>query len=205
MLKAPSTASNIKPLEAGTYPGRVLGITDMGLQPMKAYRGEEKQPRHKVAFSYEMSDAFMEDDEGNEDPKRPYVITEILPLYPISSERAKSTQRYTVLDSDLQFGGDFSKLVSLPVNVVIVQNPDNQGKIWNNVANLTSMRAKEKDNLPDLVNSPFVFDLDEPDMEVYEKLYPWLKRIIETNLEFGGSKLEALLKGGKELDDDIPF
>jgi hypothetical protein len=44
-----------------------------------------------------------------------------------------------------------------------------------------------------------VFDLDEPDMEVFNALPDWIKDKIKGNLNFQGSPLQAALeKGGKQ-------
>ena len=206
MLVAGNDAPKFSPLDAGTYPARVLGVADLGLQPMQAWRGEEKKPRRKLAMAYEFGDEFLVDDRGNEMKDKPRVVTETFPLYPLDSERAKSTQRYMVLDPSVELGGDFSRLVDLPVLVTVVQNPDSSGRVWNNVASISAMRDKDKDKVPSLINTPFVFDLDEPNMETFSGLFPWLQKVITSNLEYEGSVLQAMLKEGqKDLDDDNPF
>ena len=62
------------------------------------------------------------------------------------------------------------------------------------------MRARDAAKLPELVNPSRVFDLDNPDMEVFNSFPDWIKEKITSNLTFSGSLLEGLLKGAPAKD-----
>lgn len=62
------------------------------------------------------------------------------------------------------------------------------------------MRPKEAAKAPELVNPVKVFDIDEPDMEIFWSLPEWLQNKIKENLEYGGSVLEKLVEAGKGSD-----
>ena len=66
------------------------------------------------------------------------------------------------------------------------------------------MRAKEAAKAPALVNPTKVFDIDEPDMEVFNSLPEWIQEKMKNNLNFSGSPLEAALGGVSEepVSDD---
>jgi hypothetical protein len=184
------------PLNAGTYPARVVQVIDLGLQAQRPWKGEEKVPAYEIGFTYELSDEFMKDEDGQDDPAKPRWITEFMPLSNLKAEKAKSTARYKVLDPKETFGGDFSKTLGLPVNITIVQSPGkgaNAGRIYENIAGTSVMRDKDAAKLPPLVNKAVFFDLDNPDIEVFNKLPKFLQERIRGNLEFKGSKLEALV------------
>ena len=53
-------------LEPGPYPARLVQIIDLGLQPQRPYKGVEKPPAHELMVTYELSDAFMIDKDGND-------------------------------------------------------------------------------------------------------------------------------------------
>lgn len=201
-------------LEPGSYPARLVQVVDLGLQPQPPYQGVDKLPVRMIQLTYELIDEFMMDEEGNPIKDRPRWVSEHMPLLSIKSERAKSTQRYWVLDPTNKYGGDFAKLINTPVYVTIVLNPNKKdpNRPWENVANITPVREKEAKKFPELVNEAVVFDLEEPDFEVFKKLPEWVRNKITSNLEFQGSKLAALLGDIEQeevdledLDDEIPF
>lgn len=186
-------------LDIGTYPARVVRIIDLGLQNQRPFKGQEKPPAHEIMLTYELLDAFMVDDEGNELEDKPRWISETFPLHNLSAELAKSTKRYMALDPNMDFDGDFTKLIGCPCNVTVVHGQGkgkNLGKVYENIGSVTGMRDKDAKRAPELVNEGLFFTLDEPDMETFGKFPQWLQEKIKTNLEFPGSPLEAAL-GGK--------
>jgi len=108
-------------LDPGVYPARIVQILDMGLQPQRPYKGEEKAPAYELSVTYELVDAFMVDEEGNEIEDKPRWVSETFPLHNLKADLAKSTKRYKAIDPDEQFGGDWSQLLDQPINVTLVQ------------------------------------------------------------------------------------
>ena len=74
-------------IEPGPYPSRVVRIIDMGLQPQRAWKGEEKPPKNEVAITYECLDEFLPDEDGNPDETKPRWQHETLPLHNISQDK----------------------------------------------------------------------------------------------------------------------
>ena len=182
-------------IEADVYPSYVVQLIDLGLQPQKAYQGKDKPPVQEVMFTYELSDCFMVDEEGNELEDKPRWVSETLPLYGLFADKAKSTKRYFALDPDEQYEGDFSKLVGMACNVTIVNNESN-GKVYANVGNVAAISAKKAAQMNELKNPTKVFDLEEPDLEVFNSLPEWIREKIKGNLNFNGSVLQKLLEKG---------
>ena len=77
-------------LEPGTYPVRVVQIIDLGVQPQRPFKGEQKPPVHQIQLTYEFVDEFLKDEDGNELEDKPRWLSESFPLYNLSSDRAKS-------------------------------------------------------------------------------------------------------------------
>ena len=199
--KIPSTGgngmkNNTPPLDAGTYPVRLVQLIDLGVQEQRPYKGTEKPPAHMIKLTYEFLDEFMCDEDGNELEDKPRFMSEDFPFYPLEVENARSTKRYHTLDPDEEFEGDFAQLICTPAMLTVVCKPDkkDKDKIWNNVGDLAPMREKDIKKAPDLVNEPKVFDLEDPDMDVFNSLSSYVQDQIKANLDFKGSVLEGLIK-----------
>jgi len=222
-LKAKQMKSQFKrpdPLEAGTYPARLVQVLTLGLQPQRPFKGEEKPPVDELMVTYEFLDEFLTDEEtGEELLDKPRWLSEDFPFYPLSSDKAKSSKRYHAFDPKEEFDGDWSEILGDPCLVTIVQNPGkgaNEGVIYENVAGVSAMRGKDADKAEELKNPPKLFNIDEPDMEIFLSLPEWIQDKMKSNLNFEGSALERAIKNHKgsvdsgaptkdEDQDEIPF
>lgn len=182
-------------LEIGNYPARLAQIIDMGVQPQRAYKGEDKPPTHEIMFTYELVDTFMRDEDGNEFEDKPRWISETFPFRNLEQDLAKSTKRYKALDPNEDFNGDFPALITRPCTVTITHgdNKKNPDRPYENIGNVSPMRPKEAAVCPELQNTPRVFLLDEPDMEVFHAFPEWIQDKLKGNLQFKGSALETAL------------
>lgn len=176
-------------IEPGVYPGRLVQVIDLGVQPQRPYQGKDKPPAQEIMVTYELVDEFMKDEDGNDVEDKPRWISENFVLHSLQADMAKSTKRYHAFDPDEHLEGDWGKLVGSPINITIVNNK-NGDKIYDNVANLSAMRPKDAANCPDLINPTKVFDLDDPDMEVFAALPKWIQEKLTSNLNYKGSVLE---------------
>jgi hypothetical protein len=212
--KVKNTGGKKAPLiEAGVYPGRLQGVIDLGLQPQE-YAGEAKTPKNELWATYELSDEFMPGEDGEPDETKPRWFSERFPLNNLSSDLANSTKRYYALDPNEEVDGDWAELIARPVMITIVVKGE-----YNNIGGTSAMRPKDAAKLNKLVNAPRLFSMDEPDLEVFLSLPPFVQDWIKGGLEFEGSKLEVLLadhKSGAKAttkvtkkeaveDDSIPF
>ena len=182
-------------IEPGVYPGRLVQLIDLGLQAQKPYQGKDKAPVQEIMLTYELVDEFMKDESGEAIADKPRWISESLPFYGLFADKAKSTMRYNAFDPKGEFNGDFSKAIGMPINVAVVNNASGD-KIYDNIGNVSPMRPKDAEKCAPLVNGAKVFDLDTPDMEVFNKLPKWIQDKIKGNLNYAGSALEKAL-GGK--------
>lgn len=177
-------------IEPGTYPARLVQIIDYGLQPQRPYQGKDKPPAQEIGLTYELLDEFMKDEDGEDILDKPRWISETLPFHGLFADKAKSTQRYHVFDPNEDWGGDFSKAIEMPCNVTVVNNAVGD-KVYDNIGALTAMRPKDADKAPALKNPAVVFDLDNPNMEVFNKFPKWIQEKLCGNLNYKGSALEA--------------
>lgn len=185
-------------IEAGVYPARLVQIIDLGLQPQKAYQGKEKAPAQEILLTYELVDEFMKDEAGENILEKPRWISETLPFYGLFADKAKSTQRYNAFDPKGEYEGDFAKALGAAINIAVVNNSVGD-KIYDNIGNASTMRPRDAQQCPDLVNPAKAFDLDAPDMAIFNSLPEWIQKKIQGNLNYAGSALEQAL-GGKPKD-----
>jgi hypothetical protein len=186
---------NIDPLEAGTYPIRLVQVISLGLQPQRPFKGEEKPPKQEIMLTYEFLDEFLKDEDGKELEDKPRWLSETLPLNNLENDRANSTKRYYAFDPSEDAKGDWTELVGTPAMATVVLNASRKdpNKIFENIASVSTMRAKEAGKAADLVNPTKVFDIDDPDMGVFNSLPEWIQNKMKDNLEFSGSPLEEAL------------
>lgn len=188
------------PLEPGPYPARVAQVIDLGVQPSMPYKGQEKPPAHKIMLTYELLDAFMVDEDGNEQEDKPRWVSEEFALRNLAADLATSTKRYRAIDPNEAFDGDFTRLVGSPCTVTIGNKAGtgkNAGRVFENVLNVATMRPRDAANAPELKNEPKVFVLDEPDMEVFASIPEWIQNKIKGNLNYAGSALATALGDAK--------
>ena len=190
-------------LEAGVYPGRLVQVIDMGMQEQRDWQGEAKGPKYELMVTYEFSDEFMKDEEDNDLLDKPRWLSETFPFFNLGAEKAKSTLRYKALDPNGEKKGAWSELLGTACNITVIINKgkgNNVGKFYENIAGIAPMRAKDAEKCPPLVNPVRVFDLDRPDLDVFDALPEWIRDKIKANLEFNGSPLAVLL--GTTVSDD---
>lgn len=198
--KLPTTGGKKRDVlqEAGAYPARLVGLVLMGKQKERAFKGEEaKPPRLHLRMTYELVDEFLKDEDGNDLKDKPRWITEEIAFLSLKQEKAKSTKVYYALDPDESQGGDFSKLIGKPCMLTIVLEKDKRpgnDNVYEKIASVSSLRPKEAEKLPPLVNDPLVFDFYDPDLEVWEKLPEWLQDKIKESVDFEGGALQKALK-----------
>lgn len=214
-FKAPKVSGKTnEPIEAGTYPARLVQVIDLGLQAQRPYMGEEKEPKYEIMVTYELTDEFLKDDKGEPDKTKPRWVSESFVFYSTDAERSKSAKRYLSMDPNNEFQGDWERLLGRPLNVTVVNNVKGD-KTYTNVANTSAMRPRDAERCEELVNEAVVFTLDEPNMEVFNRFPEWIQTKIMSNLNFQGSKLQQLTgKPSKEKEpvveeeeehEDAPF
>ena len=194
-------------LEAGSYPARIARVIDLGLQPTTDFNTKQPgKPVHKISVTYELVDAFMLDDDGNELEDKPRWVPEDFSLLPLKSDRATSTKRMLAIDPKGTLKGDWSQALGMPCSVVLIQyeTKKNPGVIRNKVDNVTTIRPRDAANMADLQNDAKFFDLSDPDVEFFNSLPSWQQDVIKSNLEYAGSVLEARLGGTPEPKKDEP-
>jgi len=187
-------------MDAGTYPCRVVQAIFFGLQEQRPFKGTPKDPRDEVGYTYEFLDEFCLDDDGEEDKERPRWLSERFPVHNIEVDNATSSKRIKVLDPEDNLDGDFLAVIGTPCMVTITKTVNKKDQEVNYVATISAMREKDAKKAAVLVNEATVFDVDEPNQEVFDSFPDWIKEKLRTNLGYKGSALEEMLEGGGTSD-----
>jgi len=197
-----SGGGDFKRVPPGAYIGRCFSLIDLGTQLTSGQYGEKLQ--HKLRIGWEL---FGDDEDGN--PLTIDVDGKTMPLT-ISKSYTLSLHEKAGLRRDLAAwrGRDFSDEEAKAFDVakligaycmVNVTTSETNGKTYSNVAGLTPLPGALRNAKPAPVHEPLMFDLDKPDMKVFEGFHEKLQDAIKKSPEW------AIHKRGKGSGfDDMP-
>ena len=205
---------DFKTVPPGAYIGRCYSLIDLGTQLTSGQYGEKLQ--HKIRIAWEL---FGEDEDGK--PLTIAIDGKEMPLT-ISKNYTVSLHEKAGLRKDLAAwrGKDFTEEEAKAFDVskllgaycmVNAQESTTNGKTYTNVAGLTPLPGALKNAKPAPVHKDIIFDLDNPDMEVFSRLYPKLQDVIKKSPEWQklnkSNDYAAPAKESNSIDpdDDIPF
>jgi len=205
-----SGGGDFKKVPPGAYIGRCYSLVDLGTQLTTGQYGEKLQ--HKIRIGWEL---FGEDEQGN--PLTVLVDGKEMPMT-ITKSYTVSLHEKAGLRKDLAAwrGKDFtdeeakafdvSKLVGAYCMVNATTSETN-GKTYTNVAGLTPLPGALKNAKPAPVHENIVFDLDNPDMKVFNAFHEKLQEAIKKSPEWqisqrkSGSGFDDM---PNDMEDDLP-
>jgi len=205
---------NYKRVPPGAYIGRCYSLIDLGTQLSSGQFGEKLQ--HKIRIGWEL---FGEDENG--EPLTVDVDGKTMPMT-ISKSYTVSLHEKAGLRKDLAAwrgrdftdeearGFDVSKLIGAYCMVNVTTSETN-GKTYSNVAGLTPLPGALKNAKPAAVHDHVLFDLDNPDMAVFNAFHEKLQDAIKRSPEWArhGKQTPQPAAAGSGFDDaddgDIPF
>ena len=199
-----SGGGDFKKVPPGAYIGRCYSLIDLGTQLTSGQYGEKLQ--HKIRIGWEL---FGEDEEGN--PLTVDVDGKQMPMT-ISKSYTVSLHEKAGLRKDLAAwrGRDFtdeeakafdvSKLLGAYCMVNATTSETN-GKTYTNVAGLTPLPGALKNSKPAAVHENLVFDLDKPDMKVFNAFHEKLQDAIKKSPEWQRNQKQS--SGFEDMPNDI--
>lgn len=213
-IASDSGGGNFKRVPPGAYIGRCYSLIDLGTQLSSGQFGEKLQ--HKIRIGWEL---FGEDENG--EPLTVDVDGKTMPMT-ISKSYTVSLHEKAGLRKDLAAwrgkdftdeearGFDVSKLIGAYCMVNVTTSESN-GKTYSNVAGLTPLPGALKNAKPAAVHEHVLFDLDAPDMAVFNAFHEKLQDAIKRSPEWArhGKQTPQPAAAGSgfdgEDDGDIPF
>lgn len=195
-----SGGGNFKRVPQGVFIGRCYSLVDLGTQLSSGQYGEKMQ--HKIRIGWEL---FGEDEQGA--PLTVDVDGHPMPMT-ISKSYTVSLHEKSSLRKDLSAwrgkdftdeeakGFDISKLIGAYCMVNVTTSETN-GKTYSNVAGLTPLPGALKNAKPAPVHAHIKFDLDAPDMVVFNTFHEKLQETIKSSPEWQRNQRQ----GGSGFDD----
>lgn len=199
-----NSTSTAEVLEEGAYDARIVQIIDIG-QQKHVPNPKIKTPKdqYKFVVKFELSDEFMQNEDGTPNETKPRWFDFEVAYTPDGYMHEKSIllKLWNAVGADENT--ELKDLIGRPVCVMLSKYVRKTGAKAGTEANKVSavIKMKEKDaaKLPPLVNPTTFFDLEEPDLAVFNSLpsgnqYALQDKIL-ANMNFAGSKLDCLIKG----------
>ncbi len=207
---AADSGSNFKLVPPGNHIARCYRMIDLGTQPVE--REGVTKLQHKIRIGWELHGV---DDDGNplvQDDGRPMTVTKqyTLSLGKVATLRAdlESWRGRPFTDEELR-GFDIGKLLNVYCMLQVIHNASN-GKTYANIASISKVPAALKNTLPAPVLPAELFDINEPDMALFDTFHDKLKETIRGSTEWrerNGAAMQPATAGGgySDMDDDIQF
>lgn len=178
---------DFKKVPQGVHMARCYSLIDLGTQLTHGQYGDKEQ--HKIRIAWEL---FGEDDDG-----KPLTVDRdgvVMPMT-ISKSYTLSLSEKSNLRKDLQSwrgraftdeeakGFDISKLLNVYCMINVTHSETN-GKTYANVSSITPIPSALKNAKPEPIHDVQVFDLDNPDWDVFAKLHEKLQDAIKSSPEY---------------------
>lgn len=195
-FKMKSTAGSVEAPEKGSHLGRVIGLVNLDHQPgfswSKGGRSGTVEAQYKMSFVYELPTSLNKDG-------KPFIVDEDFKIS--GHEKSTMYKRVTTLDpagTITNKGDDLTQLINIPCMIEIDINDGGYPKIKNVSGIPSSMAVQEASS------TPFLFDFDEPDYDIYCGLRKLTRSKLKASLNFEGSPLHSMLttKGDPDAEDD---
>lgn len=205
---------NFERCPEGVHMGRCYRIVDLGTQKSE-YMGQTKY-LHKIMLGWEIHGINQDGSPIKMSDGRPFAIFK---NYTLSwSEKANlrldlQSWRGKAFTQEEMRRFDLSTVLGAWCMLNIIERPGKEGKTYTNVAGVSPVPAMLKQNgLPAAVNKNEMFNLNEPDMTMFETFSDNLKTKITSSPEWQklqGKKVDAPVPTSQPAasieDDDIPF
>lgn len=211
-VSASGNSSTFKSVPAGMHLARCYRIIDKGTQ-ITNYKGKVgASPKVMIQF-----EVHSEDADGN-----PLVTDKGEPMT-ISKNFTASLAEKAILRQELENwrsvaftkeeldGFKLKNILGAWAMLSIVKEPGSDGNDYTNISSINPVSSQiKKAGLPTPHNPLKVFDLDDPDMELFETFGIKTKEVIKASPEWNQKKKSApkqakLSSGFDDMTDDIPF
>lgn len=208
-----SGGGDFKKVPAGAFIARCYSIIDLGTQTQNGQFGESTA--HKLRLGFEV---FGEDEDGS--PLTVSFKGETKPMtidkeYTVSMhEKANlrkelSAWRGKPFTDDEAKAFDVSALLGQYCMLNVAHKAAGNGKVYANIAGITPVPGALKNAKPQGVHALVKFDIDQPNMIMFEALPEFLQNKIKSAPEWDRNSRQPELSTANAADDisddDIPF
>lgn len=178
---AQSNARNYDPIEPGAHPMRLCRVYDLGVQE-RTWQGDTKRA-NEIYVVFEVLDAFMNGEDGEPDETKPRVMGRFVRLYK-GAKKGTEIDFCRALDPRNEYGGNWAAMAAARLPCFgQVENNEKDGVIKDKLAALSAIPKGFA--LPEGQVEIHIFDLDNPDREIWEKMPDFLKETIQQRVKEG--------------------
>ena len=179
--------------EEGTYPALPVQIIDLGQQEITDLKtGEVKGHAPHVMITFEFPTETIEIEKDGETKDMPRWLSRKMLVS--GSDRSNFYKYLKAVDPK----GDTESMEDhLGRNVLAEVGTTSGGN-----PKITAILPPMKGMKYELVNDPVVFDLDKPDLDVWDKLLDWIKDDIKNGKDFENTKLAQELREREARQND---
>ena len=211
-VKASGGSSTFKPVPSGMHLARCYRIVDMGTQ-ITTWKGVSKE-QPKVMLQFEV---HSEDADG-----KPIVTDKGEPMS-ISKNFTASLGENAILRQELENwrsraftadelkGFQLKNVLGVWAMLSVVKEQGNDGNEYTNISSINPVSSQiKKAGLPEGHNELKIFDLENPDMALFETFGNKIKEKIQSTPEWNKKilptpKQAQISSGFDDIDSDIPF
>lgn len=211
-VKASGGSSTFKPVPSGMHLARCYRIVDMGTQ-ITTWKGQTKQ-QPKVMLQFEV---HSEDADGN------LIVTDKGEPMSISKNFTASLGENAILRQELENwrsraftadelkGFQLKNVLGVWAMLSVVKEQGNDGNEYTNISSINPVSSQiKKAGLPEGHNELKIFDLENPDMALFETFGNKIKEKIQSTPEWSKKilptpKQAQISSGFDDIDSDIPF
>ena len=175
----------------GTHMARLVGLTDLGHQPGFVYEGKEIESEYKIEYTYELVNSLMKDG-------RPHWVSESIKVNDYVPDRpggfiATMMARAQALDPE-NADKDSRKHIGKPCMVTVTISEKGYANVKGQAAVTGCPIGME---VPALANATFIFDMDEPDLDLWATFPEFKQNKIREALNFEETELfrQLVLEG----------
>lgn len=167
----------------GVQLGVIVQVIDLGVQPGGFYLGKPKPDSQRMWVTYELPN----DTHDFDGETKPLLVSEDFPFS--GSELSTCYKRMNSIDPGLKLtGGELSKLIGLPVQVMITHKAGkgkHEGRTFANVSAVSPLMRGMKS--PDETYNPqFFYSPKEHDESIWQQLPDFMKEKVEARLDSAG-------------------
>lgn len=181
-------ASSYKPLEPGEYAAICIGVIDLGSQESKF--GTKQQV---------YLDFLCFDNEGGEQTIGKFYTTSLHENANLR-QHLESWRDQPVTDDELQ-GFELGSVIHKPAMVFVSNTNGDKPR-----AQIDTIKPLPIDfAAPTAPDKPAIYNMDHPDLEVFDRLPDFLKKKIEAAREYRESGEPTVVDKDANTEDDVPF
>ena len=211
-VKASGGASTFKPVPSGMHLARCYRIVDMGTQST-TWKGQTKQ-QPKVMLQFEVHSEDVDGTPLVTDKGEPMSIsknfTASLADKAILRQELENWRSRAFTQVELQ-GFQLKNVLGAWAMLSVVKEVGNDGNEYTNISSINPVSSSiKKAGLPQGHNELKIFDLEHPDMVLFETFGNKIKEKIQSSPEWNKKDTPApkpvvQSSGFDDMADDVPF